>query len=78
MTDSIRGQIIEATKARLETITTANGYDIEIEKVFADEIPMGLDIKDDFLPAIMLIDSVDAMTTQLKQLKNSWNLEIQL
>lgn len=51
-----RTTIGKAIRDRLATITTANGYDVGIKKVFFDAIPMGLELKVTDLPAIFMLD----------------------
>jgi hypothetical protein len=63
---------------RLGTIKAVNGYATNIETVFYDEIPMGLQIQDDFLPAIILIDSIDTMRMEQGCAIGTWEFELQL
>lgn len=56
MGTSLRSDIGLALKARLASITTANGYPVDVKKVFYDEIPLGLELSPEDLPAIFLLD----------------------
>lgn len=78
MTDSIRAQILENMATRLDTIKQANGYGLDVYQVFYDEIPMGIQIQDDFLPAIVLIDSIESMRMEQNNAIGTWELELQL
>lgn len=53
---SIRSQVGLALQTRLQTITTANGYDVGIRNVYYDTIPMGLELAPEDMPAIFLLD----------------------
>lgn len=75
---SVRGQILEAVKARLETITLANGYLTGVQKVYFDKIPMGLDLAAYHLPAIFLIDGPDSLEFEHACVKGNWDLRLQL
>jgi hypothetical protein len=53
---SLRSAIGLALKARLESITTANGYPAEAKTVWYDKIPMGLELEAHQMPALFLLD----------------------
>jgi hypothetical protein len=61
MTD-LRTSVGEALKTRLETITTANGYDLTVKKVWFDDIPLGLGLSPEDLPALLLLDDGASFT----------------
>lgn len=62
---STRGDIKNAIDAQLRTITTAAGYQTNVQKVYSDEgenndkIPMGLQLDDFEKPAILALSGED-------------------
>jgi len=56
LSPSIRAQVGVALADRLASITTANGYQYTVKSVFQDKMPMGLDLEEKDLPAILIID----------------------
>ena len=72
------GAILDSLKQRLETINTANGYDIQVKKVFLDEIPMGIQLEPTNLPAILIISAPAQYEHEHQWLKVSWLIELQL
>jgi len=72
-----RSSIGTALKVRLESITNANGYATDIQKVHYDDISMGLVLEPQELPAILLISGVDEISREGGCLRNIWNFEIQ-
>jgi len=78
MSDSKRAEIQEALKARLETITSANGYVTAVQRVFMDNIPMGLDLDEHELPAILVIAGDDNLEHKVGCLHGRWTFELQL
>lgn len=78
MASSLREEIQLGLVARLETITSANGYDTNVRNVYADTIPMGLELEDHELPAILVISGDDEQERSTQWVKGMWNFEIQL
>lgn len=74
----LKAQILQNFADRLRTITAANGYGTNVVKVFADEIPMGLDLEEFNLPAILCIDGQDKQTLIHQCVEGLWNIELQL
>jgi hypothetical protein len=56
MADAREALIMQSLVTRLRTITTANGYNTNVQKVFGDEIPMGISLEEYELPAIFVIN----------------------
>lgn len=75
---SVRGDIELNLSDRLRTITSANGYTTNVAKVFADEIPMGLDLDDFEMPAILVIPGKEVHNMLHQQLEAEWLFELQL
>lgn len=67
-----------ALKARIETVTTGNGYVRGFARVFFDKIPMGLELGPDDLPACFILD--DGATIQHQhqflEIQRSYRLQI--
>lgn len=78
MSTSLRGEIQSGLVSRLESITAANGYETDVVKVFADEIPMGLSLDDYELPAILVIAGDDEMEYKTQWIHGTWGFELQL
>lgn len=53
---SIREDVGNALKVRLESITSGNGYPISVRAVYYDKIPMGLELGPEDMPALFLLD----------------------
>lgn len=64
--------------ARLEKLTSANGYDTDVQNVFVEEIPMGLDLDEHQVPAILVVSGVDTLERSHQWVKGSWEFEFQL
>lgn len=75
---STKHEILAAFATRLAKITPANGYTTAVKKVYYDDIPMGLDLQEYELPAILLLDRDDAPTLEHNKLKGEWQLQCQL
>ena len=75
---STKTQILQNLADRLRTITEANGYPFTVREVYADEIPMGLDLEEYVLPAILLIDGPDKHTLLHQCVEGIWTIELQL
>jgi len=78
MADSRAAQLLESFVDRLKTVTTANGYNTNVIKVFNDEIPMGLDLEEYELPAILVIAGKTKYTRETQWLVCDWFIELQL
>lgn len=63
---------------RIKTVTSANGYDTDIQNVFSDEIPMGMDLDEHEMPAVLVISGKDKPKHQQQWLIGSWLMELQL
>lgn len=78
MSDSVKAQILAAVGVRLATLTQANGYSLTVKKVYVDEIPMGIQLQQQKLPAIFLMEGVDTPTLQHRRVDGMMNIIIQL
>jgi hypothetical protein len=78
MADSRLAQIQQSLVDRLKTITSANGYRLNVQKVFSDEIPMGLSLDEYELPAILVITgkSVYKYQTQWVVVRTLFELQL--
>ncbi len=74
----VRGEILVALAERLGTITAANGYSTNVNKVYYDKIPMGIRLASYKLPAIFLLERLDPITNQHKQLQGATEYDLQL
>jgi len=52
---SVKTQIQTDLKARLQTITEANGYPLTVYNVFNDAIPLAMDLQEFEVPAILIL-----------------------
>lgn len=75
---SVKTQIQTDLKARLETITTANGYPIEVFKVFNDAIPLAMDLNEFEIPAILILNGKDTPKHEHQWLRGNWLIHLQL
>lgn len=75
---SKRAQIMEALGERLAKVTAANGYPQTIKKVYVDEIPLGLKLEPQQLPAIFVLDDQDLNRHEQQALDLAWKIELQL
>jgi len=73
-----RAEILTALAARLATVTTDNGYTLSVKKVYADDIPLGLELADHEVPAILLLDKECRLNHEFQDLDAEWFLELQL
>lgn len=76
--DVIRGQILTNLATRLAKVKTANGYSTNVQKVYYDDIPMGIQLRKDQLPAIFLISGPDLPEFQQSCVIGNWEFIIQL
>jgi hypothetical protein len=75
---SKKGDIFTSLATAIATVTTANGYDTNIIKVFADQIPMGLDLDDYELPAVLVIAGPDKIKHEHQCIRGAWFIDLQL
>lgn len=78
MPESKKEKIQNSLITRLQKITNANGYDTNVLNVFGDEIPMGLDLDEFQLPAILVLNGRDILKHQQGWLLGTWTMELQL
>ena len=58
----VLNEIAQGLAGRLESITSANGYQTNVKNVFYDDIPMGLELEPHQLPAILLLAGENLLT----------------
>jgi hypothetical protein len=75
---SIRSEILQALAARLRGITTAHGYSLDVQQVYADEVPLGMDLAEHEVPAILLLDKECKVEHEFTDLNCEWIFELQL
>jgi hypothetical protein len=75
---SLKADIMQAIATRLETITTSNAYSLTLQKVYYDQIPMGIQLLSHNLPAMFLLDGDDRLRTENGCLVGEWDFRIQL
>jgi len=75
---SRRSEILNAIAARLATITTANGYSLNVKKVYYDDIPLGIELADHEIPAILLLDKECRTEHEYQEVDCQWLFELQL
>lgn len=75
---SLREEIEQGLVQRLETIKAVNGYETDIANVFSDSIPMGLQLDEFELPAILVIAGDDQLERVQGCVRGNWNFELQL
>lgn len=75
---SLKADILASVKTRLTSISEANGYSLSPKEVYVDEIPMGIQLNEYQLPAILLMEGVDTPTTQHRRVDGLMNIIIQL
>lgn len=74
-----RQEIALNVATQLAKITEANGYNLTVKNIFSDgKIPMGLNLDETELPAILLIDGPDTINTKHQQVYGSWEFSLQL
>jgi hypothetical protein len=74
----IRANIAQGLADRLASITSANGYSTDVQKIFSDEIPMGLRLDEYELPAILIINGDDKVKRKTPCIHGEWVFEVQL
>lgn len=76
---SSRKELIQASlRDRIKTVTNANGYDTDVQNVYMDEIPMGLDLDEYQLPAVLVISGKDSPKHEHQCVAGKWLIELQL
>lgn len=78
MGSSLRSDIGLAIKARLATITAANGYATDLKAVYYDEIPMGMELSSEQLPALFLLDDGQNHNHLHGVIEVQWSLRMQI
>lgn len=73
-----RSDISSGLAAKLAEITIANGYQTNTENVFHDEIPLGIQLDEYEVPALMLIEMDDDQNREKQCVRNVWEFQIQL
>ncbi len=78
-----KDEIQAALAARLRTITNANGYTTDVVNVYGEDtddanIPMGLDLEDYKLPAILILNGRDTPKHEQQWLVGRWLIHLQL
>ena len=71
-------EIQNAIVTRLQTITTSNGYSIDVSNVYFDKIPMGLELEEYELPAIFLLVNRNKIDRKVACNDNTIIFEVQL
>jgi len=75
---STRSEIMQAIADRLVTITSANGYDLNLKKVYYDKIPMGIQLLSHQLPCLFLLSDSDNPKMQNSCVIGDWTIRIQI
>lgn len=75
---TLRGDIIQAIKTRLEKLTAANGYATDVKKVYGDDIPMGIELNSYQMPALFVVDGPENIDFQQSCYLGSWEIRFQL
>jgi len=75
---SVRADIQAGLAARLETISPGNGYTTETVTVYYNDIPFGLDLEEDKLPAILIVAGDDIPDMKQGCYYGHWLFELQL
>jgi len=75
---SKRSEIHDSFVAKLGTIKSANGYATNVQQVYADDSPMGLDFEEFNLPAIIMVSSDDSIEMKQQCVFGNWAFELQL
>jgi hypothetical protein len=78
MGTSLRSDIGKAVKARLETVKSSNGYPIDLKAVYYDDIPMGMELAPEQLPAVLLLDDGQNHKHLHGAIEVQWSLRIQI
>ena len=78
MPASLREQIQNGFVTRLGTIKTSNGYETNVRNVFADDIPLGINLDDYDFPAILVVGGDVKLKRERNCLYANWEIEVQL
>jgi hypothetical protein len=74
----VKSQIQSDLAARLRTVTTANGYSTDIQNVFEDDIPMGMDLMSHEVPAVLILNGKDTPKHEHQWIQGNWLIHLQL
>ena len=72
-----RSDIAQGLADRLATITNANGYNTDVQRVYYDKIPLALELAEYEVPAILLIAGEDKLTRERGCLIGDWLFYLQ-
>ena len=75
---SIRAEIGQAIATKLTQIKTANGYQTNVNAVYFDKIPMGIQLEPHELPSILLLSGDDKPEMKNQCWFGNWEFYIQL
>ena len=75
---SVKTDIQTALKARLATITTANGYPLTVHNVFNDALPLAMDLQEFEVPAILILNGKDTPKHEHQWIEGRWLMHLQL
>jgi hypothetical protein len=75
---SLKAQISNAVAAKLAEITTANGYGTNVQAIYYDKIPMGMQLEPHELPAILMLAGDDNPKMKNQCWFGSWEIYLQL
>jgi len=76
---SMRDEILNNLKTRLDLVKASNGYATDVFKVFKDEIPMGMSLEPHELPSILLIPGMTKIDPKPSNRINcEWTVYLQL
>lgn len=75
---SVRAQICQGVADRLETVKTSNGYTTNIRRILYDDVELGMDLKVQHMPAIIVLDEGVSWNHQLSSLDGQQSLRLQL
>jgi hypothetical protein len=75
----LKSQMAQALKARINLVTIANGYTVDVKTVAFDKIKLNIqDYADYQLPAVQIIDLSKIFEQQMSRSKSTWTLAIEL
>lgn len=75
---SVKTDIQTALKARLETITSANGYPLTVYNVYNDALPLAMDLQTFEVPAILILNGKDTPKHEHQWIEGRWLVHLQL
>ncbi len=75
----VLNDMAQGLAGRLESITSANGYQTNVKNVFYDDIPMGLELEPTQVPAILMIAGENLLNRKNFQCSDGkWSFLLQL